>query len=205
MSLRVFEKQSPNLQGIVLLGRTANNLTSLAYNRIIVIGTTSSGKSTLAERIAKRLDMDFIELDALHWEPGWQEAPLEVFRVRVETAIKAERWIVAGNYHVVRDLIWPKAEAVIWLDYSLLRIFWQLTCHTFKRWWTQEPLWGTNRERLWVHFKLWSQESLFHWLFKTYWRRKRETPELLALPEHRHLKLIRFKHPRESQKWLKTI
>ena len=43
----------------------------------------------------------------------------------------------------------------------------------FKRWWTQELLRGTNREPLLVHFKLWSQESLFHWLFKTYWRRKR--------------------------------
>ena len=199
MSLRVFEKQSPNLQGIVLLGRTANNMTYLAYNRIVVIGTTSSGKSTLAERIAKRLDMDFIELDALHWEPDWQEAPLEVFRARVEKAIQAERWIVAGNYHIVRDLIWPKAEAIIWLDYSLWRIFWQLTRRIFKRWWTQELLWGTNRERLWVHFKFWSQESLFHWLFKTYWRRKRETPELLAMPEYKHLEVIRLKHPKQVE------
>lgn len=181
------------------------SMSTFPYQRIVVIGTTSSGKSTLAEELAKRLDMDFIELDALHWEPDWQAAPLEVFQAWVERAIQAERWIVAGNYHVVRDLIWPKAEAVIWLDYSLWRIFWQLTCRTFKRWWTQELLWGTNREPLLVHFKLWSQESLFHWLFKTYWRRKRETPDLLTMPEHRHLKLIRFKHPRDTEVWMNAI
>lgn len=175
------------------------------YKRIVVIGTTSSGKSTLAEEIAKQLNLEFIELDALHWEPNWKEATLEDFRARVEKSIKAERWVVAGNYHVVRDLVWPKAEAVIWLDYSLPRIFWQLIRRTFKRWWTQELLWGTNREPLWVHLKLWSQESLLHWLFKTYWRRKRETPELLSLPVHQHLNLIRFKHPKEAEEWLKSL
>jgi adenylate kinase family enzyme len=175
---------------------------SIPYKHIVVIGTTSSGKSTLAERIAKLLDLNFIELDALHWEPGWREAPAEVFRKRVSKAVQAPAWIVAGNYHAVRDLIWPQAEAVIWLDYPLWTIFKQLTQRTFRRWWTQELLWGTNREPFWVHFKLWSTESLYHWLFKTYRRRKRETPLLLALPENKHLKLIHFKHPREAETWL---
>jgi adenylate kinase family enzyme len=177
----------------------------LPYNRIVVIGTTSSGKSTLAERIAERFNMNFIELDALHWEPNWVETPLDVFRERVETATQAEAWIVAGNYHVIRDLVWTKAEVIIWLDYPFFIILWQLTRRTFQRWWTQELLWGKNIEPFWVHFKLWSQESLFHWLFKTYWRRKRETPQLLSLPEHRHLKLIHFKHPREADEWLERL
>ncbi|HLF74911.1 MAG TPA: shikimate kinase [Anaerolineales bacterium] len=181
-------------------------MSSFPYQRIVVIGTTSSGKSTLAARLAEKLDMDFIELDALHWEPDWQEAPLEVFRGRVEQALRqAERWVVAGNYHIVRDIVWRKAEAVIWLDYSFPRIFWQLTRRTFTRWWKQELLWGTNRESLWTHFQLWSQDSLFHWLFKTYWRRKREYPLLLSMPEHRHLRVIQFGHPRETEKWIKSL
>ena len=175
------------------------------YKRIVIIGSTSSGKSTLAELLAKRLELHFIDLDALHWEPNWAEAPLEVFRKRVETTIQTPGWVVAGNYHVVRDLIWPQAEAVIWLDYSLPRILWQLTCRTFTRWWNRELLWGTNYENLSTHFKLWSEESLYHWLFKTYWRRKREYPEILALPEHQHLKVIRFENPRETDEWLQKL
>lgn len=180
-------------------------MSSLPHKRIVVVGTTSSGKSTLAKKISERFDMGFIELDALHWEPNWQEAPLDVFRARVRTATQAERWIVAGNYSVVRDLVWSQAEAVIWLDYPFFLVLKQLTRRTFRRWWTQELLWGTNREPFWVHFKLWSQDSLFHWLFKTYWRRKRETPQLLSMPEHRHLKLIHFKHPREAEAWLEGL
>jgi len=180
-------------------------MSSFPYKRIVTIGTTSSGKSTLAETLANKFGYTFIDLDALHWEPNWTEAPLDVFRSRVEEATRAPNWVVAGNYHVVRDLLWRKAEVVIWLDYSLPRIFWQLTRRTFKRWWTQELLWGTNRENLWMHFKLWSDESLYHWLFKTYWRRRREYPVLLAQPEHQHLKLIQFKHPRETDAWLMQL
>jgi adenylate kinase family enzyme len=180
-------------------------LSSFPYKRVVVIGVTSSGKSTLAETLAKRFDLNLVELDALHWERNWQGAPLEVFRARVEKATQAERWILAGNYHVVRDLIWPRAEAVIWLDYPLSIALAQLTRRTFKRWWTQELLWGTNRERFWLHFKLWSTDSLYHWLFKTYWRRKRETPLLLSQPEHRHLALIRLKHPTETREWLERL
>lgn len=180
-------------------------MSTFPYKRVIVVGVTSSGKSTLAETIAKRFGMDFIELDALHWEPNWQEAPLDVFRERVEKATQSEKWVVAGNYSVTRDLTWPKAEAVIWLDYPFLLVLRQLTRRTFTRWWTRELLWGTNRESLWNHLKLWSTESLFHWLFRTYGRRKREYPILLSQPEHQHLKVIRLKHPKETQSWLENL
>ena len=93
------------------------------YKRIVIIGSTSSGNSTLAEQIAKRFNPSYIDLDALHWEPNWTEAPLEVFRERVRTATQTQAWTVAGNYHVVRDLIWPQAEAIIWLDYSSIAYY----------------------------------------------------------------------------------
>ena len=175
------------------------------YKRLVVVGVTGSGKSTLAEKLANRFDLDFIELDALHWEPNWQEAPLEVFRARVLEAMQAEKWIVAGNYRAVRDLTWPKAEAVIWLDYPFWTVFWQLTRRSLRRWWTHELLWGTNYEPFWIHLKLWSSESLYNWLFQTYWRRKKEYAALLSQPQHLHLTLIRLKHPKETEAWLSKL
>jgi adenylate kinase family enzyme len=175
------------------------------YNRLVVIGTTGSGKSTLAQQLADKFGYDFIELDSLYWEPNFQPAPLEVFRARVEKATQAERWAAAGNYHVARDLVWPKAEAVIWLDYSLPFIFGRLWKRSWQRWWSQEEICNGNRENIWIHFKLWSQESLFHWLFKTYWKRKREYPVLLQLPEYQHLKVIRLKNQKETNEWLERL
>jgi adenylate kinase family enzyme len=175
---------------------------SFSFQRMVVIGTTGSGKSTLAETISRQFHIPHIELDAVHWEPNWKEAPRDKTRKYIETATRGPAWVTDGNYSFLRDIIWPRAEVLIWLDYPLWTIFWQLTRRTFTRWWRRELLWGTNRENLLIHFKLWSEESLYHWLFKTYWRRKREYPILLAQEEYLHLKVIHLKSPREAKEWL---
>ena len=177
-------------------------MNTFPYRRVVVIGTTGSGKSTLAERLARKLDAHFIELDELNWGPNWTAAPLDVFRERTELATQAPAWVVAGNYSVVREIVWPRAEATVWLDYPLRTIFWRLLTRTVRRAWTREQLWNGNVEPFWVHFKLWSAESLFHWLFKTYWRRKRDYPQLLALPQHTHLRVLRFQSPAQAAAWL---
>ena len=172
------------------------------YRRIMVIGTTGSGKSTLAEKLAAKLNIEFIELDALHWLPDWKHVTDEEFRVLVDKVTRTDGWVIAGNYGITRDLTWSRAEAVIWLDYPLWTVFWRLWRRTRSRWWTQELLWGTNYERILPQFKIWSAEdSLFHWLFKTYWRRKRDYPRLLSLPEYSHLKVFHFCDQRQTEDW----
>jgi hypothetical protein len=126
------------------------------------------------------------------------------FRARTGLATQAPAWVVAGNYSVVRDIVWPRAEAVVWLDYPLRTVFWRLLTRTVRRAWTREQLWNGNFEPFWIHFKLWSDESLFHWLFKTYWRRKRDYPQLLALPQHAHLQVLRFQSPAQADAWLEA-
>ena len=127
------------------------DMTPFPYSRIIMLGTTSSGKSTFSKRLAERLGLAWVELDAFHFEPGWKEVPDEIFLARVHAALEADRWIVAGSYHIARDPIWTRADLAIWLDYPFWWIFWKLTTRTVKRWWTRELLWGTNYETLWVH------------------------------------------------------
>ena len=61
--------------------------------------------------------MPHIELDALHWGPNWKEAPTDVFRERVRLALQGDAWVIDGNYGKVRDIIWSRAEAIVWLDY----------------------------------------------------------------------------------------
>lgn len=175
------------------------------YERIIVIGTTGSGKSTLAEKLSQKMALDFVELDALYWQPNWVGTPDEEFVAKVDAATRGDRWVVAGNYSRTRPITWSRAQLIVWLDYPLLTVFWRLLTRTVRRNLTREELWGTNTDRFWIHFKLWSDESLLKWLFKTYWRRKREYPALLALPEYQHLDLSRFKTPKETDAWLCSL
>jgi adenylate kinase family enzyme len=180
-------------------------MSSIPYQRIVVVGVTGCGKSTMARLLADKLDLDFIELDSLYWKPGWVDSTPEEFRLKVDTATRSTRWALAGNYSRVRDIVWSRAEAVVWLDYAFFLILGRLLRRTWVRWRTRELLWGTNYEPLWVHLKLWSKDSLINWMIQTYWRRKRTFPQLFAMPEYSHLKVFRFKEPGEADVWLQSL
>ena len=175
------------------------------HRRIVVVGTTGAGKSTLAAQLASRLDLDLVELDALNWKPNWISAPTEELLIKVDQATRGPSWIVAGNYERTQSITLPRAQAVCWLDYPFWTIFWRLLRRTIKRTWTRELLWGTNYEQFWPQLKLWSSESLFNWLFQTYWRRKREYPLKFSQPEYAHLKVYRFRTPQETRHWLDSL
>ncbi len=83
-------------------------------NRVIVVGTTGSGKTTLAGALARKMACPFIELDALFWNPGWVKTPPDEFRRRVAEAIAQERWAAGGNYGTARDLVWQRADTLVW-------------------------------------------------------------------------------------------
>jgi adenylate kinase family enzyme len=179
---------------------------SLPYQRFVIIGTTGAGKSTLAKRLAETIRGDYIELDALHWEPNWVRAPLDVFRARAQAATRSDCWVAAGNFQVLQDIIWTKAEVVIWLDYSLPLIFWQLLRRTIDRAITHEELWSGNVDHnIWMHLKFWSADSHFNTLFRTYWRRKREFPNYFLLQQYEHLVFLHFRMPRETKLWLEKF
>ncbi len=178
-------------------------MNNFPYRRICVVGTTGSGKSTMAQSVAERLHIPHIELDALHWEPGWKEADREQTRRRLAEIVANDAWAIDGNYRFLRDILWPRAEAVVWLDYPLPLILWRLWWRTWRRVLSQEVLWGTNKERLAEQF--FSKESLFLWAFKTYGEHKIQYAYYFSLPEYAHLQVFHITSQREAKDFLCTV
>jgi adenylate kinase family enzyme len=170
--------------------------------KVVVVGTSCSGKSTFARAMASRQGIACVELDALFWEPGWIEAPIEIFRERVESALGVQAWVAEGNYRKVRDLLWTKAETLIWLDYPFHIVLSRALLRTVKRIVTREVLWNSNRESFRKSFL--SRQSILLWVLQTYPQRKREYPELLSRPEYGHLKVLRFRSPKEAKAYLES-
>lgn len=171
--------------------------------RITVVGTTGSGKTTLAAQLARRFGVPHIELDALHWQPNWTEAALDVFRARVSDALAGDGWVTDGNYRKVRDIVWRRADTLVWLDYALWVTFARLFKRTMRRAFTREELWSGNRESF--QKALLSRESLFLWALNTHGRHRKEYPSHLAQPEYQHLTVIRLTSPRMTDRWLAQV
>lgn len=121
-------------------------------------------------------------------------------------AVEGERWVIDGNYagRGARDLVWPRADTVIWLDPPLGTVFIRLFRRAVRRSRSGEELWpGTgNRETLRNQF--FSRDSLFWWALKTARRRRRELPRILSRPEFAHLAVHRFRRPEDAEAWLET-
>ena len=174
-----------------------------ALRRIAVVGTSGSGKTTLAAALADRLGAPHVELDAYHHGRNWIPTPDDVLRRNISDTLSSDKWVADGNYGAVRDIVWTRATALVWLDYPFPVVFWRLFRRTMARGITGAELWNGNREILWRHFL--TRDSLFLWAFQTHWRRRKTVPEALAAPEHSHLLVLRFRSPAAADRWLNTI
>ena len=171
--------------------------------RVVVLGVTGSGKSTLAAELARRLGAPHVELDALFWDPNWTPAATEAVRSRAAEAVAGDAWVVDGNYRQTRDLIWPRAEAFVWLDYPMPVIFARLFRRTMWRGLAHVELWNGNRERLWPQFL--TRDSLFIWALTSQPKHRREYPLIPSDAETADAAFIHLRSPRATARWLAAL
>lgn len=182
------------------MGQSSSEFTG---SRINVVGTTGASKTGTARLLAERLGLRCIELDALFWKPDWGQTPDDEFLPAVDEATRGDRWVLDGNYSRTRLMVWPRADTVIWLDYSFPRVFWRLLTRTIRRSITREVLWNGCQERFRVSF--FSNDSILIWCLKTYWRRRRNYPGIFQRPEHQHIQVFKFRTPRAFRRWFRSL
>lgn len=84
--------------------------------RVLIIGCGGSGKSTLARKLAKATDLPMIHLNVEFWRPGWVEPPEDEWKARVAELLRADRWIMDGNYGSTMDERFAAADTIVFLD-----------------------------------------------------------------------------------------
>ncbi len=173
--------------------------------RVVVSGTSGSGKSTLSRRISRQFGLPLVELDAINWQPNWHDISRHdpaLFIARVKQAVEGERWVVDGNYSIVRDPLWNRATHVIWLDYDLRVVMARVVLRTLFRVVLRTKLWAGNRERLHTVFQ---PDHPIRWAWSTHAGRRRDMLTRIQQPVWAGLMILRLRRPREVAAALESL
>ena len=184
--------------------------TSVLGQRLLIVGNSCAGKSTLGTQLASVLNLPFVDLDALNWEPNWvglnDTNPDELMR-RMQNATEGDRWVVAGSYtKLSQQVFWPKLETIIWLDLPLHQLVGRMLKRSWKRWRTHELLWGTNYETFWPQLMVWrKEESLLWWIVTQYQRKRQQMLAYQTDPKWSHIRFIRLCSSAEIQEFSRAV
>ncbi len=176
-------------------------------DRVNVVGTSGSGKSTFARKLAELLGSPHIEMDRLYHKPNWEESTPDELVEKLNKALAPDRWILDGNYHSKSfKTKWSRATAIIWLDMSFTRNVTQATQRAIRRIRTKQELWpGTgNRETFRRTFM--SRESVLLWTLTSYHRVKRRYAAIEAnRGEFNHVPFLRLRGRAASEAFLQDV
>ncbi len=93
-------------------------------NRVMVIGCSGGGKTTLALRLSDKFGFEYLSIDRdVYWLPGWQIREQADQRAILARLVSGERWIMDGNNSSSFDLRVPRADLILWLRPSRLTAF----------------------------------------------------------------------------------
>jgi energy-coupling factor transporter ATP-binding protein EcfA2 len=173
--------------------------------RILILGRTGSGKTTLGRELAAVIGVPHVELDALYFRPDLSTVSMSVLRERTGAAIAGERWVTDGNKSAVRDLIWPRADTVIWLDYSWMVSLWRLG---------KRALWRTSVLKAQASEggggagflrQVFSAAKGVITALRSHRGQRRRYIRMFAEQENQHLAVVRLRSPRATRDWLARV
>jgi adenylate kinase family enzyme len=145
----------------------------------VIASASGNGKTTFGRQLAQRLQVPFIEMDALVHGPGWVETPDDELRARIEPIVISDGWVIDGAYRgKLGDLLLRSADVVVWLDLPMRIWLPRLIRRTARRIRGAEELWNGNKESLAT--AVWGRDSLLAFAVRSHFRRRREYPEALA-------------------------
>jgi adenylate kinase family enzyme len=168
--------------------------------RISVIGSSGSGKTWTASRLAAKLGVPHVELDAIRHGPNWEPMPDDEFRRTVAEIAERDSWVIDGNYtSFVRDIVWGRATTIVWLDYPLATIMRQVIPRSVARVVFRRQLWNGNVER-WRGFL--DPDHPIRWAWRRYDEKRERDARMVAKAADRGVEVKVLRSPRETRAWI---
>ncbi len=172
---------------------------------VSVVGNSGSGKSTLSRSIAEALGVIHVEIDAIYHQPGWMELPEAELVTAIDAATSGDGWVIDGNYSAVTDLVWARADTVVWLDLPRSLIMRQILARTTRRVVRREELWNGNRERVGKVLHPDPERSIIRWAWTQHDRYVQRYEARMADPRWSTLDVLRLRSRTDVGVFLRSL
>ncbi len=169
-------------------------------DRILIYGVTGSGKTTLAARVAERTGLPWHSVDDLTWEPGWVEVPADEQRRKISAICAGQRWILDTAYSKWLDLVMPRAEIIVALDYPRWLSLGRLVRRSLLRALDRRTICNGNTESF---RQLVSRDSIVVWHFRSFARKRARINAWAA--DGSGPAVVRLTSPSATRRWLREL
>jgi adenylate kinase family enzyme len=165
--------------------------------RIVVVGCCGAGKSPLAAALARRLAIRHVERDSLGEEGS------ATYRAAAGDAVTDDSWIFDGAPYWVEDVVYPRAELVVALDYPRRVVMRRVVARSLR---LGLPLARARRQYPRIPFRRWRDPShAVRWAWGVWGERRREIGDLRSRPELAGADIVRLRSPTEGRRWLSSL
>jgi len=107
--------------------------------RVMVMGSSGSGKSTMAKRLGELTGLPVVHMDTIWWKPGWVSRPRDEVYAMHATAIAEPEWVFDGNYSSTHEERLARADTVIFLDFNRFVCLFRVIKRWLKHYGKQRP------------------------------------------------------------------
>jgi DNA modification methylase len=165
--------------------------------RILVVGTSGAGKSTLAEKIAAKLDLPYFATDPFYWQHGWHPSTIDQVESQLSRVLERRDWVLDGNFEHQWRKLWPQADCIVWLDYPLATVLWQVTL--------RNAGWLLNRQIIWSGNRMTFRKAYsgIRHAFRSHAAKRSRYVTYIA--ELDGPTVLQFKSPNETRLWLSDL
>jgi adenylate kinase family enzyme len=146
-----------------------------------------------------------VELDSIFHQPGWTPIGEEEFRAQVQEATRRDRWVIDGNYSVVRDIVWDRADTVVWFDLSYATVMTRTVRRTVRRVISREELWNGNKEPFSNLWSLKPEKSIIAWSATRHGVYRRRYTEAERDPRWDRLRFVRLRSQTDADALLAGV
>jgi adenylate kinase family enzyme len=172
------------------------------------MGTSGSGKTTVARRVAAATGATHLELDAVFWDSGWRRRDLREAREMVATFLTdhPDAWVADGNWQsALEGRMDPGtpggADVIVWLDLPRHLVMRRVIWRTLRRGILREELWNGNRERLGSLWRWDPESNIIRWSWTSHARNREEMHARISRGEP----IVRLTSPAQIEAWIGSL